>query len=360
MIETGKDGFICGIVSYNIDIELTIGTVLQMNFREAILAALKDKGDAWVSGEALSVILGVSRTTVWKQIKRLQMEGYGIESSSKKGYRLSAPPDLLSPDEVCPGLATVAFGRQHYIYYREADSTNIRARELAAEGYPEGTVVVAETQIAGRGRRGRNWYSPAGQGIYVSVLLRPHLPLREISRISLVAAAAVAETLETEMELHPIIKWPNDILVNDKKIAGILSEAVTDMDGVEYVVVGIGININNEALDFPGDFRTAATSARAECGIPGSRIKVLQALLTRFESHYQQLLNGGFDQTLAKCKSMLSVLGQQVRLDTINGHLTGQAIDIDDNGFLMVRDNTGTVHTVMSGEITILPPTESR
>ncbi|MDD3364880.1 MAG: biotin--[acetyl-CoA-carboxylase] ligase [Syntrophomonas sp.] len=330
-----------------------------MTLRDAVLVALKEKNGQWFSGEALSEILKVSRTTIWKQIKTLQAEGYEVDSSPKKGYRLSSPPDLLSPDEVCPGLTTEVLGTKHYFYYPEIDSTNTRARELAAAGYPEGTVVVAEMQTAGRGRRGRSWYSPAIKGIYLSVILRPVLPLKEISRVSLVTAVAVAETLEAELNLQPRIKWPNDILINNRKIAGILSEAVTDMDGVEYIVIGIGLNINNQARDFPSGFRTTATSALAEYDHPSSRVKVLQGLLARLESHYFQLLSGNFASTLEKGKSLSMVIGQELRLDTINGFIVGQAIDIDDNGFLLVRDQLNTIHTIMSGEISILPPSHS-
>jgi BirA family biotin operon repressor/biotin-[acetyl-CoA-carboxylase] ligase len=331
-----------------------------MTLRESVLVSLKEKNGQWVSGEALSEILKVSRTTVWKQIKTLQAEGYEVDSSPKKGYRLSTPPDLLSPAEVCPGLTTEVLGRKDYFYFREIDSTNNRARDLAATGYPEGTVVVSEMQTAGRGRRGRSWYSPAIEGIYLSVILRPVLPLIEISRVSLVTAVAVAETLKAELNLQPRIKWPNDILINNRKIAGILSEAVTDMDGVEYIVTGIGLNINNQLQDFPSEFRATATSARAEWGHPGSRVKVLQGLLARLESHYYQLLDGSFARTLEKGKSLSMVIGQELRLDTINGFIVGQAIDIDDNGFLLVRDHLGIIHTIMSGEISILPSSPSR
>ncbi|KUG03416.1 biotin operon repressor / biotin-protein ligase [hydrocarbon metagenome] len=281
-------------------------------------------------------------------------EGYEVESSPRKGYRLSVPADILSPDEVRPGLATEAFGQQDYFYYREIDSTNNRARILASEGYPEGTVVVAEMQTAGRGRRGRCWYSPANQGIYISVILRPVLPLKEISRISLVTAVAVAETMQSELHLQPRIKWPNDILIQDKKIAGILSEAVTDIDGIEYIVVGIGLNINNQIPDFPSDFRTPATSVRAEHDRPDSRIKVLQGLLLHLETYYKNLLAGKFTHTLKKARSLSMVIGQEVRLDTVNGFITGQAVDIDNNGYLLVRSQQGIIHTIMSGEISIL------
>ena len=325
-----------------------------MAMREAVLQAFKEKNGEWLSGEMLSESLKVSRTTVWNQIKALLAEGYEVESSPRKGYRLSSPPDILSPAEVCPGLTAEVFGRKEYLYYQEIDSTNSQAKALASKGYPEGTLVVADMQTAGRGRRGRSWYSPGSQGIYMSIILRPVLPLKEISRISLLVAVAVAETLAEELNLPACIKWPNDILIDNKKIAGILSEVVTDMDGIEYIVVGIGLNINNQPQDFPSDFRTPATSAMAEDRCLVSRVKVLQGLLARLESHYLDLLAGRFAGTLEKGKSLSVVIGQELKLDTINGVLQGQAVDIDDHGFLLLRDQSGIIHTIMSGEITIL------
>ncbi len=327
-----------------------------MTMREAILKALKDKNGSWLSGEALSEILKVSRTTIWKQIKLLQAEGYEVDSAPKKGYRLSASPDLLSPDEVAFGLATRILGRTHYLYYPAIDSTNNQARNLAAAGYPEGTVVVAEMQTDGRGRRGRSWYSPVGQGIYLSVIFRPVMPLQEISRLSLVAAVAVTAALEEELNLPARIKWPNDILINNLKIAGILSEAVTDLDGVEYIVIGIGLNINNPIAAWPSDFRTPATSALIEYARPVSRVKLLHSLLYHLENYYLELLAGNFANILNKGKSRSMVIGQNLQLDTINGLIIGQAIDIDDDGFLIIQDQSGAVHTIMSGEISLLPP----
>ncbi|MDD4172340.1 MAG: biotin--[acetyl-CoA-carboxylase] ligase [Syntrophomonas sp.] len=329
-----------------------------MNVRDSVLLALKDRPGDWVSGEALALSLNVSRTAIWKHIKALSADGYVVDSS-KKGYRLSAPADLLSPGEVGPGLATNVLGRKHYLYYREIDSTNNQARRLASKGYPEGTVVVAETQTAGRGRRGRTWYSPHGQGIYMSLILRPMLPLKEISRVSILTAVAIAETLAAELGLPARIKWPNDIFINGRKIAGILSEAVTDIDSVEYIVVGIGLNISNQIEAFPADFRSAATSILAEYELPVSRIKLLQTLLLNLEGHYQALLAGRFAATLGQAKTLSMVIGQEVRLDTINGFIIGTALDIDNNGYLLVCDRQGKIHTVLAGEISFLSPTSS-
>ncbi len=320
--------------------------------REAALQALK-KGE-WISAGVLGEILEVPVAMVEGVIQAIQAEGYEVDLSPDKGYRLRMSPDLLSPVEVCSGLTSHVFGREHYFYYQEIDSTNNRALELASAGYPEGTVVVAEMQTAGKGRRGRSWYSPAEKGIYVSIILRPPLPLHEISRVSLVIAVAVAETLEKELSLPARIKWPNDILINKRKIAGILSEAAVNMNGIQYIVTGIGLNINNSLQDFPGDLRTDPTSVLVEKKRPVSRVKILQRLLTLLEAHYFQLLEGDFAGILKTGKSLSLVLGQEVKFDTASGPMVGRAVDLDENGSLLVRDEFGVVHAVISGEINIL------
>lgn len=325
-----------------------------MALRESVLKALKAGNGEWVSGETLSQTLNVSRTAVWKQVQNLSTEGYIIESSPKKGYRISNPVDLLSPEEVKPGLLTEVFGQDNYFYYRQTDSTNKRARALANDGYPEGTVIVAEEQTDGRGRRGRSWYSPSNQGIYMSIILRPAFPLRQISRLSLLAGVASAEALKDELGLQPSIKWPNDILINGRKITGILSEAVTDMDSIEYIVLGIGININNLPQEFPEDFRTPPTSVLAENGQPGSRVKLLRKLLLSLERQYNFLEDDNFTPILEKARRLSMTLGQKVYFDEGSEVISGEAIDLDDKGYLLVRDYKGTIHTVMSGEISLL------
>ncbi|MEN6390834.1 MAG: biotin--[acetyl-CoA-carboxylase] ligase [Syntrophomonas sp.] len=321
-----------------------------MTLREAVLAAIREKPGEWVSGEALSQSLKVTRTTIWKQIKTLQAEGYAVETSPKKGYRLSSPPDILSLEEVSRGLATEVFGKEHYFYLQEIDSTNNYAKQLAAKGYPEGTLVIAERQTAGRGRRGRQWHSEPGQCIFMSLILRPSLPLKELSRMTLFIAVAVVDTLE-RFGIKSGIKWPNDVLINGRKIAGILTEAVTDMDGIEYIVTGIGLNINNRIADFPEEVRSIATTVREETGRLVPRVEVLQEFLWQLEKSYRQLISGGFNEILEKVRSLSLVIGRDVKIDSVNGITSGRAIDIDNDGFLMVRDSMGNIHRVMSGEI---------
>lgn len=329
-----------------------------MTLRDAVLAAIRESQGQWVSGEALSQRLQVTRTTIWKQVKTLQAEGYSIDTSPKKGYRLSSLPDILSPDEVGGGLHTEVFGRKHYFYFQEIDSTNNYAKQLAAEGYPEGTIVIAEQQSAGRGRRGRQWHSEPGQGIFISLILRPALPLNELSRITMFIAVAIVETLN-RFGIKSGIKWPNDVLINGRKISGILTEAVTDMDGIEYVVTGIGLNVNNLIEDFPEEFRCIATSVQEEAGRFISRVELLQELLLQLETGYCQLLSGGFSEILEKVRSLSLVIGRDIKFDNGNGITSGRAIDIDNNGFLTVRDSMGNIHSVMSGEILLKTDSEN-
>ncbi|MGI6550830.1 MAG: biotin--[acetyl-CoA-carboxylase] ligase [Syntrophomonadales bacterium] len=327
-----------------------------MSLQKDVLRILYNNQGQWMTEASLSRILRVPAEMIGDLIQGLCTDGYQVEKSLDKGYRLINQDSLL-PEEVSRGLMSDIFGRKGYFYYPEIDSTNNRALELAAEGYPEGTVVVAETQTAGRGRRGRTWHSPARHGIYLSVILRPPLPVREVPRVSLLVGVAVAETLEAEYDLPARVKWPNDILVNHRKIAGILSEVVTSpQQGVDYIVTGIGLNINNPLEDFPPDLRTDPTSVMAERDTPVSRVRILQGLLMRLESRYYQLLAGDWGGILKKGKDLSMVLGQEIKFDTPGGLAAGRAVDIDNDGFLLVQDEKGKTHTVMSGEVYISPP----
>jgi BirA family biotin operon repressor/biotin-[acetyl-CoA-carboxylase] ligase len=327
---------------------------MSMRLREAVLGAIREEQGQWVSGERLSMSLKVSRTTIWKQIKILQSEGYAIESSPKKGYRLSMIPDILSPEEVKDGLQTQLFGREHYYYFKEIDSTNNYAKTLAADGHPEGTVVIAESQSSGRGRRGRQWYSDSGQGIFLSLILRPPLPVNELSRINMAIALAIVDALQ-EVGIKSGIKWPNDILIKDRKIAGILTEAITDMDGIEFIVSGIGLNVNTLIEDFPAELRPIVTSVREEAGRMVSRVHLLQILLLKLEQRYQQLISGAFTEILEQVRTWSLVIGRDITIKQLGGITEGRAIDIDNNGFLLVRDGQGNIHHLMSGEVLLKP-----
>lgn len=325
-----------------------------MLFIDDILSALKDHYNQWLSEDTLCQMLYITREDISSLIELIRSQGCPVYYSPDKGYLFSGVFDHLSPEAVVPNLQTRVFGKSYYFYYPEIDSTNIRALELANAGYPEGTIVAAESQTAGRGRRGRSWFSPPGQGIYVSIILRPVVPMSILPRISLIHAVAVAETLIEELGLPARIKWPNDVLIDQKKICGILSEAVASPKGSVHIVTGIGLNIHHSLHEFPVDLRTSPTSIFAEMNQPMSRVNILQKLLLNLELRYYELQHGHFSDTLARNKELSVVLGQNIQFDTNEGLITGNVIDIDENGSLLAIDQKGTVHSISSGEIEII------
>ncbi len=325
-----------------------------MSSKDQLLVYLKEEKGKWVSGESLSRKMAVTRSAVWKHILRLKEEGYVIESSRKKGYFFRQSSDLLFANEIREGLKTHVFGRQDIVYFQETDSTNHRAKSLADRGAPEGTVVIAESQSEGRGRRGRTWFSPAGEGIYVSVILRPALSPNEASRLTLLAAVAAAETLLHLTSLNVRIKWPNDILVRGKKLAGILTQVSTEMDAVDYIVVGLGINVNTPLKDFPDDLRSSATSIQAEMNGPFPRISLLRLYLERFEDRYEMFKQSGFQPILERWKELSDIIGKKIRVDLLNHHCMGEVMDIDQDGILILRDQDGTLQRILSGDVTLL------
>jgi BirA family biotin operon repressor/biotin-[acetyl-CoA-carboxylase] ligase len=325
-----------------------------MSSKDQILAYLKEEKGKWVSGESLSRKMAVTRSAVWKHILRLKEEGYVIESSRKKGYFFRQSSDFLLANEIRERLETRVFGKQDIVYFQETDSTNLRAKSLADRGAPEGTVVIAESQTEGRGRRGRTWFSPAGEGIYVSVILRPALSPNEASRLTLLAAVAAAETLLDLTSLSVRIKWPNDIMVRGKKLAGILTQVSTEMDAVDYIVVGLGLNVNTPLKSFPADLRNSATSIQAEMNEPFPRIRLLRLYLERFEDRYEMFRQSGFQPILERWKELSDVIGKRIRVDLLNHYCMGEVLDIDQDGILILREQDGTLQRILSGDVTLL------
>lgn len=318
------------------------------------MSGLKQGRNAWVSGQFLSGRLSLTRSAVWKQIRALKAEGYEIEASPRKGYRLCGVPDLLLLQEVRDGLTTRIFGQPQAFYFRQTDSTNLRAKELAAQGAPEGTLIVAEQQTQGRGRRQRTWFSPLRQGICASLILRPAITPTEAPRMTLLSAVAVADTLLALTPLEAKIKWPNDILVRGRKIAGILTEISTGMDAVDYMVVGLGLNVNIPSGDFPEEIRGHATSILAETGVPFSRPLLLRRYLEFFEYYYEIFNTQGFDPVLQRWRALSDMLGRRVRVDMIGTQCVGEVSDFDQEGFLILRDEGGRSVRIFSGDVTFL------
>lgn len=312
-----------------------------------ILGALKEAA-APLSGEALAAGLGRSRAAVWKHINRLKALGYAIEGSPRRGYRLLGVPDKLLPAEITQGLQTRYLqGPIHH--FETLPSTNDLAKELGSQNAPEGTLVVAESQSRGRGRLGREWDSPPGVGLYASLLLRPPLPPTEMPQITLTTAVAVVRALRRATGVAPGIKWPNDLLVDGKKVGGILTEMETESDRIRYLVVGLGLNVNNR--EFPPPLNLTATSLARVAGTSFHRPGILRAWLEEFEALYDLFLNQGFGVILEEWREYNVTLGQMVTVRQGPREISGLAVEVAGDGALLIRQRTGEVIRVTSGEI---------
>jgi BirA family biotin operon repressor/biotin-[acetyl-CoA-carboxylase] ligase len=314
-----------------------------------LLNLLRER-EGWLSGKDLAARLGVSLGEVQKCLQSLRNRGYVIFGKPRRGYRLAATPDKLYPEEILHRLGSRRF--RGPVYYLEITaSTNDLAKTLGAEGAPEGTLVVAEAQTAGRGRLGRNWLSPPGVGLYVSLLLRPPLPCRDLPPLTLTAAVAVVRALTRITGVTPGIKWPNDLLLSGKKIGGILTELKTDGDR-PYVVVGLGLNVNTR--EFPPELEGRATSLARELKRPLPRVPLLKAWLEEFDNLYHEFLDQKVEGILKEWSQHSITLGAWVRIRQGESYLEGRALEVAPNGALGVETAPGRVEWVICGEIS--PP----
>lgn len=309
-----------------------------------------------VSGATEARTLGITRAALWKHVEALRRMGYVIDAAPRAGYRFVSAPDRPYPWEIRFGLRTARFG--HRAHYREVTrSTQDDCRDLAEQGAPEGTLVVAERQEAGRGRLGRAYFTPAG-GLWFSLLLRPERAPEEVILLSLVAAIAAHQAIEEVTGLRPTIRWPNDLLVNGRKVVGILVELASEQDVLRYVVLGMGINVNLREDDFPEDLRPIATSLSAELGRHVPRVPLLQRLLERLESLYDRYLAEGPGPVLDAWRALPNILGQRVTVFAPRETWSGVALDLDEEGALLVRDDAGATRRVVAGDVrlTTEPP----
>lgn len=313
-----------------------------------ILGILKETGTGFVSGEEFSKKLGVTRASIWKHMESLRKIGYDIEAQPHLGYRLIDVPDKLLPHEITWNLKTRFVGKKVYSYGK-IDSTNDMAYHLAEEGAAEGVVIIGEQQLKGKGRMGRHWVSPKG-GIYFSIILRPKMMPTEVSKLTLIAAVSVAETLRDATGLNCLIKWPNDILIGRNKICGILTELKAEQDATNFVILGIGINVNTRPSALP----KRATSVFKESEKDISRIHLLRMLLKNIENHYTLFKNNNFNAIIEEWKNLSAVLGKRVRITEKSKIIEGQAVDIDEGGALVVRLDSGLHERVLSGDVTIV------
>ena len=313
---------------------------------ERLLAHLKAAPDHYLSGEELARALGVTRAAVWKQMETLRAYGYEIEAQPHLGYKLVSVPDTLLDVEIRAGLRTRAFGRVVQCF-GEIDSTMDAAHRLAKTGAPEGAVIFAEAQRAGRGRLGRHWASPAGQGIYGSLILRPALPMHALSTITLTMAIGIARAIEEETTLPIKIKWPNDLFLRDAKLGGILTELQAEQDQLQYVVVGFGLNVNSHAADLP----PGAISLTTALGRPMHRLPLIRRLLEQLEAAYEQLLREGFAALQQEWRERSLILGRRVKVISQQRESEGQAVDIDEAGALVVRYDSGMQERFTAGDV---------
>lgn len=318
--------------------------------KSKILKELKNADD-YVSGQQLCESLGVSRTAIWKHIKALRAEGYEIDSVTNKGYKLVMEPDLLTKEEVSSCLHTKWLGKELHCY-DIMDSTNLEIRRLAEAGSEHGAVAITEEQTMGKGRRGRSWLGEAGCGIWMSFLLKPEIEAQNSSMLTLVTALAVNQAICDTTGIHAQIKWPNDIIVNGKKICGILTEMSLHMDEINYIVVGIGINVNMD--HFPEDLSDKATSLLIEGGKKIKRAPLVAKVLECFERYYEiflktedlSMLQDEYNQLLLHTNQKIRVVrGSKEEIFLSRG--------IDRRGELLVEDEEGNISEVSSGEVSV-------
>lgn len=316
---------------------------------QKILEELK-KTQGYISGEELGQKLGVSRTSIWKEIKKLKQQGYKIESVSKKGYHLIPQYDLYNAVEIQEVLNTTIIGKEVF-FYEETDSTNQCIRRLAKEGKKEGVIAIAEIQTAGKGRRGKSWQSPKNTGVWFSMLLQPDILPTQTPLLTLLAGLAVCRAIREQTALDAKIKWPNDILISGKKICGILTELDAEMDCVHFVITGIGINVNIES--FPEELKQSATSLKIEKKENISRKKILKAVIEEFEKIYLQYKKQcNFLPFREEYKRYCINIGKELQILSKQPFLA-KGIDITEQGELLVEKQTGEKIVVFSGEVSI-------
>lgn len=318
-----------------------------------ILAALRNVDDVGVSGAELSKKLGISRAAVWARIDDLRKVGYDIEASPHLGYRLLDSPDVLHAADLIARLGkTRVIGRDIRVF-EQTTSTNDVIEKLARDGVREGVAVFAESQTKGRGRLGRKWISPVRKGLWFSVLLRPHLRPQEATQLTVAFATALCRAIRTETGLSVDIKWPNDILINGKKVAGILTEMNAELDRVRHIILGIGIDVNLNAGDWPTDVRRLATSLKIETGEDVSRPQLATTVLRELDYDYARVCAGKFETVADEWEDHCGTIGRQVAIQIGERRVRGRAESLDEDGALLVRTEHGHLERIIGGDVTL-------
>lgn len=317
--------------------------------RDKIIKIMLNSDYEFISGEEISKLLGISRAAVWKHIKNLKEQGYEIESINKKGYRLKEKPmDILTQQNIIHLLNTGFIGR-NIIHFDTIDSTNTYAKSIGYDSC-DGTVVISEEQTSGRGRIGRLWHSKKHEGIWMSIILKPDITPMEAPFITLIAGASVVKAL-SNLGIESYIKWPNDLIINGKKVCGILTELSAEIERVNYIVVGIGINV--KSIEFDNEISKVATSIFKE-GYEVTRVDIVKNILEEFEHLYKDYIHGGNKEAVLEiCRNKSAVVGKKVYAIKGNQKEFVECLDINEDGNLIVKNEKGDVKEIMSGEISI-------
>lgn len=325
-----------------------------MHSKAAAILDLFRTGDGFISGERLSRELGVSRTAVWKHISSLRNGGYMIEAVSSRGYRLISSPDNIDPREVGRMLNGGMIGRRLECL-KQTVSTNSDAFRMAEDGAVEGTVIMADAQTGGKGRRGRVWASPSGVNLYCSIVLRPHIMPHEAPQLTFISAVAAARAIELTTRLAPEIKWPNDLLVGGKKVAGLLNEMSAETDCINFVVLGVGVNLNMTADQFPPDLRHPATSLFMETGVKVDRSAFAGAMLSELDRLYNDFLAHGFAPVREEWQNRCNAKGRQVLVSDSGTECTGGLFaGIDSDGAMLLRSIDNALHRITCGDVRVI------
>jgi BirA family transcriptional regulator, biotin operon repressor / biotin---[acetyl-CoA-carboxylase] ligase len=323
---------------------------VQSQLRKDLLDAFTNAGEVYLSGQRIAELIGCSRTAVWKHIEELRREGFELEAVRRKGYRIVKTPEKITADELRLGLKTNFMGKN--VHYEESvESTQKIAHRLAYENAPEGTVIIAEEQVAGRGRMDRKWHSPKYTGVWMSIILRPNIPLPKAPQLTLLAAVAIVQAIEDLTDLLPEIKWPNDILIRGKKVTGILTELEAEADRINSIIIGIGMNVNQTKEDFPSELQEIATSLFIEKGEKVSRSDLIKGIFINLEKLYLLYLEEGFLPIKLLWEGYAISIGRKITARTLSNSIIGTAQGITDDGVLIMVDEHGKTHHVYSADI---------
>lgn len=317
----------------------------------SVLAYLKTSTDKFLTSREIAGSLNSTRPIVYESISQLRSIGYGIEASRNRGYRLVSIPDTIAAVAVSSGLRCKRLANRIFSF-AEIDSTNTFAHELAEQGFPDGTLVIADSQIKGKGRMGRRWHSPKGKGLYFSLILRPKLPPDRMAGLSLMAGLALIRAIKDLAGTPTLMKWPNDILYQKRKLAGVLVELVAELDKIEYMIVGVGVNVNNRKKDFPLGLQLKSTSLKVITGKEHKRAELLQEILVEFENLYETFCRHGFSYIGTELKQHSAVVGKRVTLTAGKVKVTGLAVGFDDMGGLIIKSKSG-LRSYSAGEVTL-------